>query len=296
MKKAIVIFIGMALFFTCADYNLQDDDDPSDTKLFVSSILDQGVVLRWSKCTDDNFASYRVYVDTTDVVDFNDRLVDSLSFAQDTVKTVINLKASTVYYFRILVVNSAGKTTPSNTVSAITRLAFSSQLSGDSVILLKTAPVRNYSVSGYRIFADTSLNVDTLSPHVSSDTFLTIKNLAAGTVMRYRAYAMEILGYIASSNIVTVNGWHFTLFPPDSISETSIKLHWKRARGAANYRVFRDVKLPVDTTGTPGASVSDTSVTIDSLTSGTTYVFKIYAQNGNGTVSAWTNPVSIKMK
>jgi hypothetical protein len=296
MKKIVVIFIGMAMFFTCADYDLQNDGYPSDTKLFVSDIQDQGVVLRWSRCTDDNFKSYRVYVDTTDVVDFNDRLVDSLSFSQDTVKTVTNLKPSTVYCFRILVVNSAGKTTPSNTVSAVTRLAISSQLSCDSAIILKTTPVRNYSVSSYRIFADTNIFVDTLDPLVSSDTILIIKNLAAGTVMRYRAYAINNYGYIASSNIVTVNGWHFTLYSPDSVSETSIKLHWKRANGAMNYRVYRDTKIPVDTTGTPGAAVSDTSVIIDSLIKGTTYMFKVYAQNGDGAVRAWTNSVSFKMK
>jgi len=300
MKKITMLSGLLALFFACADYDLYNDNKPPESQLSVADVHDTTVALRWTQCTDENFKNYKVYFDSTDVVDLSDKLLDSLSFAQDTMKTVRNLKPSTMYYFRVFVTNQAGKTNASNTVSAITWLSASSQQTGDSAVLLKWTPLRNAQSNGYYLYSDSTDRIDTLSVRETqspvTDTSYTINNLAAGKVRRFRVYSAVDGGYGTPSNIVRVNGWDFKLFKPDSISDSSVKLHWARVKDASKYRVFRNVKLPVDTTSTPCATITDTFTTVGKISPDTTYLFKVYAQKNDGAIIGWTKPDSVRLK
>jgi len=73
-------------------------------------------------------------------------------------------------------------------------------------------------------------------------------------------------------------------------------LHWARVKDASKYRVFRNVKLPVDTTSTPCATITDTFTTVGKISPDTTYLFKVYAQKNDGAIIGWTKPDSVRLK
>jgi fibronectin type 3 domain-containing protein len=72
------------------------------------------VQLTWSRSTDNDFASYRVYRSNTAVVDSLSFLATALTNQNQTVYVDENLKAATKYFYRIYVYDQAGNATGSN--------------------------------------------------------------------------------------------------------------------------------------------------------------------------------------
>jgi hypothetical protein len=196
------------LVFSCADYDLLDEENALPAvELSVQSVRDSTVTLSWTQCRDENFRNYKIYYDSADVVDQSDMLVDSLSFAQDTVKAIGNLAPATKYWFRIVLTSQLAKTTPSNTVSAITWLTFRPiQWKGDSSVTLAWTRVRNAPVNGYRVFSDTLDQVDTTDSlwarALETDSSITIADLEAGAARRFRVFALGDSGYLAPGSTI----------------------------------------------------------------------------------------------
>jgi len=72
------------------------------------------VQLSWSRSTDNDFASYRVYRANTTPIDSTSFLVSALTNQNQTVFVDQNLKAATKYFYRIYVYDQAGNGTGSN--------------------------------------------------------------------------------------------------------------------------------------------------------------------------------------
>jgi hypothetical protein len=296
MKNRLLLTSILFCFVSCADYSqLNDTNPPASVTLSVADVHDSTVTLRWTQSPDDNFKSYKVYVDSSDIVDPSSSLVDSLLFAMDTIKIVRGLKPATTYHFRVFVINQAGKISASNIASAITWLSFLPQQKvGDSMVILNWTKIRNSPVAGYRIFSDTTQSVDTIDQVAGSDTSLAVKNIPAGQINYYRAYARDDSGFIAPSNVISIAGWWFLQKAPQKAADTAVSLSWALPKGSSSFRVFRASVSPVDTLDTlcVTASGSDTSATVGNLIKGSTWFFKVYARNASG-YFAWTNEVSI---
>jgi hypothetical protein len=66
-KTAVACFAGLfSLVIFCADYDELDDPDrrPDPVTLAISAATDSSVTLRWTRCTDDEFARYELYYGT----------------------------------------------------------------------------------------------------------------------------------------------------------------------------------------------------------------------------------------
>jgi len=304
MNRIIFFPISLFFLFSCADYDLLDEDNALPAvELSVKSVRDSTVTLSWTQCSDENFKNYKIYCDSSDVVDQGDKLVDSLSFAQDTVKSINTLAPATMYWFRVVLLSQQGKITPSNTVSAVTWLAWRSpQWKGDSAVALAYSKVRNVSVSGYRVFSDTTDNIDSADTVWArlpeTDTAITVNDLDAGTKRWFRAYAMADTGYLAPSTTLSLAGWAFTQQEPEKQTDTSAILRWSKPKIAlSGYKVFYATTSPVDTADSVKAELkaSDTSWVIGNLAKGTVHLFKIYAIGSNGYI-AWTREKGFKVE
>ena len=207
--------IMMALFASCADYDLLEDPDrtPDPVVLEITAVTDSSVTVRWTQCRDDDFKQYAVYYGTNDIVDRDDKLADSLSFSVDTVKTVRPLDDLTRYYFRVIVYNDQGNFSVSNIVDTVTpedmkgKLKLSRpQVTADGdVTLLWTAALE--TVDRYAVHADTLRTVDTadsIYATVYSDTTETISGLAAGHTWYFKVVARTDTTVAATSNIVDI--------------------------------------------------------------------------------------------
>lgn len=293
---------ALALFISCADYDTLNINPPPAVTLSVASAQDSTVTLRWTQCTDENFKMYEVLYDTNEDVGVSSPLADSLTFSQDTQKTVHGLRAATNYYFRVIVMNQAGKITPSNTVNAGTWLVFyPTQWLGDTAVSLSWTPLKNMLFSGYKIFSDTMSTVDTTKPlwlqSLSSDTATSVKNIPVGTKRYFRVYAYDSHGYLTTSEIAPVAGWQFTLYAPTRVADTAVQLTWSKvASGVQSYRIFSRNSAPVDTTDSLCAAITtgDTSVILGNFSSGSTHAFRVYARNASA-YFAWTGTEQINL-
>jgi hypothetical protein len=303
--KNVCFLAGITLLMlSCADYDLLDEENALPAvELKVNGVRDSTVTLSWTGCRDETFKNYKIYYDSSDVVDQSDKLVDSLSFAQDTVKAVGGLSPATQYYFRVVLTNQQGKTTPSNTVCAITWLSFRPlQWRGDSAVSLVWTRVRNAPVNDYRVFSDTNDLVDTTDSlwarPVAGDSAITLSDLPAGAAKRFRVYAMGDSGVLTQSSTVQVTGWAFTLYAPEKDTDTSATLRWSRPKvPVKGYKVFYATQAPVDTLDTlkTPVAVTDTFFVAPKLAKGTAHIFKVYAVGDNGYI-AWTREKTFKVE
>jgi hypothetical protein len=304
MNRTILLPASLLLMFSCADYDLLDDETAFPAvELSVKSVRDSTITLSWTQCREENFKNYTIYYDSTDVVDQSDKLVDSLSFAQDTVKAVGNLAPATKYWFRVVLTSQSAKTTPSNTVSAITWLTFKPvQWQGDSAVTLAWTRVRNAPVNGYRIFSDTVGQVDSTDSlwvrALETDSSITIADLPAGATRLFRVFALGDSGYLALSSTAQVKGWAFTQYAPEKETDTSAIVRCSKPNASVTgYKVFYATSSPVDTADSIKATVQavDTSCVIGNLAKGATHIFKVYATGGNGYV-AWTREKTFRVE
>jgi hypothetical protein len=218
MNAAITKIAGVCLLlltFTCADYDMLDDDNKEIDRvnLEITAATDSSVTLRWTKYRDDDFMNYVVLYGTNDIVDWSDKTADSLVFDFDTVKTVHLLDDMTRYYFRVMVVNDDGIFSGSNTVDTITPENMTGKLkltapvlNGDGDILLAwTAAHEDFDK--HAVYADTVRTVDTtdtLIATVYSDTSETISGLSDEKTWWLRVYAINDTAVVATSNIKSI--------------------------------------------------------------------------------------------
>lgn len=306
-RTKTLIGISLVLYIlSCADYSLLENTDPPPAaSLSVSGVKDSTVTIHWSLCTDENFASYRIYYDTTDVVDKSSVFVDSLLFVGDTVKSIGNLKPATQYYVRVFTRNIQGRENGSNTIVTVTQLAFrAEQKAGDTGVVLSWSQLRNVSFDGFRVFYDTTDNVDTSDRQLNagnlvaaSDTSLVISQVPLGQNWRFKVFAMTGDSVVTStSGIQNVAGWWFNLYAPDMLSDTTVMLRWSRPRasaGVSEFRIFGAADVLVDTADTIVAKIAatDTLKLLYNMASRGFKYFRVFARNTNSYIGS-SQPVA----
>jgi fibronectin type 3 domain-containing protein len=291
----LFILILIMLLVSCADYDMLDEK-PGAVSLAVSDVQDSSVTLSWTQSTDENFKNYRIYYDTNNNLS---RFGDSILFAAQTTATIKTLAPATAYYFAVFVTNQAAKSSMSNIASAVTWLQFQpQQWLGDSAVLLKWGRPRGVSVTGYRLYSDTTASVDSLdtleAQPASGDTAFYLSYLPYGITEYLKVYAMGNSGTLTGSTTAQVKGWWFLQYAPVQVSDTSVRLSWKQAGSSVQqYAVFGSTSSPADTTKTACGtfSASDTSGTVTGLVKGTRYFFKVYAKGTSGYI-AWTQEMA----
>ena len=223
------------------------------------------------------------------------------------------LSASTTYSYRVRASNSAGYSGYSNTASATTPAAPSSTPPTAPANLGATA------VSSSQInlaWSDLSSNENGFIIQRSTDNYNFVQvatvgvnvasysnsGLAANTTYYYRVQATNSVGSSAYSN-VAVATTHQTLALPaapsnlaaSAISASQIRLTWtQNSSNETGFHIERSINSSSwSEIGTVGSDVTSyTDVTVSSLT---TYYYRVQAYNGSGN-SVYSNVASARTK
>lgn len=97
------------------------------------STTSNSIPLAWTKNTDSQFSSYKIYRSLTPGVTENSVLVTTLFNSNDNFYTDNNLQSGTTYYYRVFVYSSSGVGSGSNEISATTKKVLGSWASTEKI-------------------------------------------------------------------------------------------------------------------------------------------------------------------
>ncbi|MBD3314528.1 MAG: hypothetical protein GF344_01965 [Chitinivibrionales bacterium] len=292
----------------CADYDLLETGEAESVQLQISGVSANSVTLRWSQYEKSNFAKYSVYYGygENDIIDINDTLADTLTYARDTQKTIWNLEPSTLYHFRVIVHTTGGETAPSAVVDTTTlpdpyrRIFVKADSISDTSAIVSWSDSR--SGKRYRVFwRDTSYDVDSGSTagmtavEVHDDSTETITTLRSSTTYELSVSALNEYGEaILGSDTVLIT----TRRPePDSVTidideasltDSSAVLRWTQNHNHDfMHYVVRRGTAPFDSLFDRDAgAVFDTLDTLTGLDDSTTYYARVFVVDSLGYWSA----------
>lgn len=143
MKKIFAIkFLFLFLFFTCADYDLMDED-PSQVTVYINSVTDSTIEVKWTKSDDIDFKNYVLFMDQKPSVNLtSDNVVDTIQFRGDTVYKVTGLDSLTKYYFAVTVNTNRERYSKSLTIDTTTLRRFTKKIIFTDSLFTKIDSIR----------------------------------------------------------------------------------------------------------------------------------------------------------
>ena len=258
----------------------------------ASAVTQTSFTANWGSVT--GATGYRLDVSTASdfssfVGSFNDFAVAGTS------QSVGSLSSGITYYYRVRAENGAGASDNSGTISTVTIPADPTATAASSIAA--TSFTANWGAvtgaTGYRLDVATT-NTFTTGTFVTgfndlaiTGTSRSVTGLTAGTTYYYRLRAEDASGVSGNSNTIT------TVTIPGApaataasgFTTTSFTANWGGVTGAANYRldVATDNGFSTYVTGFQDLSVVGTSQSVTGLTAGTSYFYRVRAQNASGT-------------
>jgi hypothetical protein len=164
----------------------------------------------------------------------------------------------------------------------------------DSSVNLTWSTYSGNNFKNYKVYYSLNDNVKTTDSLVDSimfntDTFKIVQRLLPATRYYFRVITTTQSGIILASNIQDTMTFSqvikksIMMLDPDSITQTSVRLHWSKSDLAFDrYRIFADTIPNVDhfdvLVKTP--LITDTMAIITGLKANQNYWFRIYAQKG----------------
>ena len=207
--------------------------------------------------------------------------------------TITGLTGGVTYYYRLRAYNTSGISGNSNTitvatlpVSPVATTATSISVSGFNANWTPSA-----GAAGYRLDVSTNISFSSYVAglqdlDVSNVTTYTLTGLSGGTTYYYRLRGYNSSGAGSNSNVITTITVPSepTAAPATLPTTTSITANWSSSQGAAGYRI----DVASDNTFTSliqndADAGNVTSFLVSSLTSNTTYYYRVRAYNASGT-------------
>ncbi len=207
--------------------------------------------------------------------------------------TVKNLKASTLYKFRIYACGKGSTLSAPVTVLAYTAPAnvsgFKGTANGSNSIKLTWK--KNTKALKYKILLSTNGKTwKTLSTtKTNSTTSYTINKLNANASYKLRIIACGKGGTQSAPVTVTVKTApaKVTGFAAKALNKSSVKLTWKKSAGAAKYKITYSTNGKTWKTLTTTKNGTVAAYTAKNLKANTKYSFRIVAVNSNGAASGY---------
>gem|GEM_PF-989756 len=265
----------------------------------ATGITSTGFTANWGAVT--GATSYELDVSTSSTFASG---VTTHSDITTTNYSLSSLSTSTTYYYRVRANNGWGVSTNSGTQSLLTLTASPAVFAASG--LTSNSFVANWSgvtgATSYRLDVATT-SAFTAGTFILTDVSVTgtshsVTTLTANTAYYYRVRGINATGPSANSATQTV--MTLTVAPTASaatgITSTGFTANWVAATGAESY------ELDVSTSSTFASGVSlyteivTTSFSVTGLSGGTTYYYRVRADNGwgpstnSGTQSALTIP------
>ena len=251
---------------------------------------------------------------TTFVNGYDDRDAGNVAFLR-----VTGLKSGTNYYFRIRAYNTGGVTSNSNSVTTRT---LDDQLAPPAP---PVAPVANNATkivqTGFNANWNTTATATGYSLDVATDAGFTsfvsgfankdlgnvttygITALAAKTIYYYRVRAYNEGGASDNSNVVLVTTLSLPAAAPTGLTANScnkqVTLKWNQNSEPdfLRYRIYGGLTSnPTTIIDSTSSSIVETTKTIQRLTNGLTYYFRITAVKLDGVESTYSNQATTLVK
>lgn len=271
--------------------------------------------LNWSDSTGES--SYKIQISTNAL--FTSVIFENSSIAANATSTTVSsgiLSAGTQYFWRVMAVNSFGQTTASNapfSFSTVPPTQFNLSSPSNSAGGVSLTPTFTWSDStgetGYRLeistlndFSVIAFQDNAIAPNSINYT-LAPAILNGGMIYYWRVTALSPITNVTASNAP----FSFSTTVPTPFNITSPAngaagigltptLFWQSSAGTTTYRVqvatdAGFTAIVYDNTSVSGSSVS-LVVPSGSLVGGTTYFWRVIAQNVNGTTTATNAPFS----
>jgi len=203
--------------------------------------------------------------------------------------TNTSLSANTTYYYKVAAYNSGGTGNQSGYVSATTPpsapTSVKAVVNSESSITVSWSSVTG--ATGYYIYLSTSNNSTfaKIDSTASKTTSYINTGLSANTAYYYKvaAYNNRGTGFLSDYAVATT-----LLDVPTNVTATvnsvsSITVSWRSVIGATRYYIYRSITIDgtYDSVGTSAT----TSYTNTSLSSSTTYYYKVAAYNNSRGIS-----------
>jgi phosphodiesterase/alkaline phosphatase D-like protein len=262
----------------------------------ASNITSGGFTAHWDSSAGTT--GYRVDV-ATDSLFGSGLIKNDTAVGNVLLLPLAGLAPGTIYYYRVRATNAGGTSANSNRISVATLpLAPSPPLAGGATAITSSGFTADWSASagatGYRIDVAT----DSLfgSGFVKNDSAVansltaSITGLIPATLYYYRVRATNSGGTSPNSNRITVATLPLPPAPPvakpaTQITASGFHANWSPAAGATGYRfdVSTDIVFGSLTGVYNNLGVPDTGFAVSSLSPGTTYYYRVRAENSGGT-------------
>lgn len=198
----------------------------------------------------------------------------------------------TTYFYRVIAVNTAGSSAPSNEASAKALgvlppapTGLTAQNSAVGQVTLKWNAVAG--AQGYKLYRGTASNAQSATPiaaNVSAAEYID-KTVAGGATYFYKVAAFNATGTGAMSNEASVTPLALPA-APTGLSATpgnrQVSLLWTAVPGATSYNVYRGTASNGQGTAAVATGITTPAYVNTGLLAGTAYYFKVTAVNANG--------------
>jgi len=271
------------------------------------------VTLSWTPSIDREFATYQVWRNHADTLDNNAKLVVALtdinrnSFqdvgwnADQTWETPWGLAENQLYYYWVVVADTAARRGLSASVSATTKLPTPVILKETYTATKLSAQISWYAssedVQYYRIHRSRNANMGeqlTDSVGFAESTVTTFRDtgLTVLTSYYYRVFVVDNAGYSAGSNTIRIKTGDIqpvVLQTPleQDIGKTFIRLKWSRSQeeDPTKYYIYRAQHSGVTKNDELAKVITDPQDTVyldKSLAQGVKYFYVVYLQDSRG--------------
>jgi fibronectin type 3 domain-containing protein len=246
----------------------------------VASAHGNAISLSWVSAA--RATSYNVYAGTAAGHQAATAVATGIS---GTAATLTSLNAGQAYYLTVAGVSSFGVSAPSNEAQAMTAPAAPAGVHGAAGIASITVSWDpSLGASAYTLYEGPASSAPT-TPAVSAftATSYTVAGLTAGTTYAFAVAAMNSAGTSPTSAAVAV-----TVPPaaPGNLTAVagnhSVNLSWDATSGASSYSVLGGTGAGQESSVPMQAGIAATRTTIDGLTDGSTYYFRVVASNAGG--------------
>ena len=280
---------------------------PATTTPTATAITPTSLTLNWTAPTTvagNAIASYSVQ--RASDAGFTTGLVSNTVASGTTTLNVTGLTASTPYFFRVVSVNASGNTnsgTLTLTTPVLAPVATSAPtatlVTPNSLTLNWTAPTTGGAIASYTVQSATNTGFTsglvTTALISNTATSYNVTGLAPSTTYYFRVIAVNATSTATSSALtqataIAVPGVTGTP-TATAITATGLTLNWSAPTTGgtvANYTVQYATNSSF-TGATSSAAVTSTTYNVSGLTAGTTYWFRVVANNA----SASTNSSSV---